>query len=334
MPNLDTNPQRSTQTTPTKASKPVSSGMASFLLGNGCMLLATIFWGVNVAVTKALIPEWMSAEGVSAVRLVGGCLLFWFAALFFPCQRIERGDWLRIILGGAVGLFAFIYLFVLSLRYGSAIDISIIMTLPPMFVILMGILFERQRPALLEYLGVLLSFAGAVIVIVAGGGEDSGASNNFLGDFLAVLSTICFAFYLVILEGPSHKYSPLSLLRWVFLFAAIPGLCLLPGLESMPLLKSAAFVPWLEIGFILLGPTFLAYFLVQPGIRDIGSELASLYQYLLPVIAAISAVLMGLERLLWPQVLAMLVIVAGMILTNWGKKRRKGNMAAASRHGV
>lgn len=298
-------------------------GAGGFLLGNGCMLLASIFWGVNVAVTKALIPEWMTADGISAVRLIGGCILFWLTSFFIKCESIEKGDWLKIISGGAIGLFAFIFLFVTSLRYGSAIDISIIMTLPPMFVILIGVIFEKQRPALLEYAGIVISFAGAVIVILAGGGKSGPASNYLLGDALAILSTICYAFYLVILEQPSHKYKPLSLLRWVFLFAALPALCLVPGMWQMPIIHSTRIIPWTEIGFILFGPTFIAYFLVQPAIKNIGSELASLYQYLLPVFAAISAVLMGLEKLQWSQVIAMVVIVAGMVLTNLGKKKRK-----------
>lgn len=296
--------------------------ISALILGNSCIMLATIFWGVNVAVTKALIPDWMSASGISVVRLIGGCCLFWIASIFVKCQRIEKGDWLHILAGGTIGLFAFIWLFVLSLRFGSAIDISIIMTLPPMFVIIMGILFNHQRPLFLEYAGLVISFAGAVIVIVAGSSGGSEGSDNLLGDVIAICSCICYAFYLFILQKPSAKYHPLSLLRWIFLFAAIPALSLTWGMQDMPILRTDNWIPWLEIGFILFCPTFFAYFLVQPAIRNIGSELTSLYQYLLPVFAAITAVLMGLEQLQWSQVIAMAVIVLGMILTNIGKSRR------------
>lgn len=310
-----------TNNIPGTNSSPTHSGGAGFLVGNGCILLATIFWGVNVSVTKALIPDWMTSEGISAVRLVGGCLLFWVASLFMRCGRIARHDWLRLILGGGVGLFAFIYLFVLSLRYGNPIDISIIMTLPPVFVILMGVIFEHRRPSLIEYAGVVVSFVGAAIVILDSGNAKAG-SDNLLGDILAVASTICYAFYLVILERPSHTYRPVTMLRWVFLFAAIPALFLIPGMQDMPILHTTDATPWMEIAFILFCPTFIAYFLVQPAIKSIGSELVSLYQYLLPVFATISAVLMGLDRLRWMQVVAMGIIIIGMVLTNIGKKRR------------
>lgn len=293
----------------------------SFLIGNGCILLAAIFWGLNVSVTKALIPEWMTSEGVSAVRLIGGCALFWLVSAFIKCSKINRNDWIKLILGGVLGLFGFIYLFVMSLKYANPIDVSIIMTLPPMFVILINVIFRHQRPSWVEYLGVLVAFAGAVLVIVAGSGGKSG-SDNFLGDLLAVASTLCYAFYLVILEGPTHTYKPVTMLRWVFLFAALPAIFLTFGFDRMPIIHTSQAIPWLEIGFILLCPTFIAYFLVQPAIKNIGSELVSLYQYLIPVFATISAVLMGIDRLKWIQVLAMGIIIAGMILTNLGKRKR------------
>lgn len=298
------------------------TGKPGFIAGNACILLATIFWGINVSVTKALIPEWMTADGISAVRLVGGCILFWLVSLFMHHKPIQRNDWLRLFLGGFFGLFGFIYLFVTSLRYGNPIDISIIMTLPPVFVILIGVIFQHQRPSLMEYIGVVISFAGAVIVILGAGGGQAG-SDNTLGDLLAIASTICYAFYLVILERPTRTYRPVTMLRWVFLFAAVPMLFFVPGMQEMPILHTTDSIPWVEIAFILFCPTFIAYFLVQPAIRGIGSELVSLYQYLLPVFATISAVLMGLDRLKWIQVIAMCVIVGGMALTTIGKKHRK-----------
>lgn len=292
------------------------------LLGNACILLASIFWGINVTVTKALIPDWMTANGITAVRLIGGCALMWIVSLFMRNEKIAKNDWWRIILGGAIGLFLFIYLFVTSLRFANPIDISIIMTLPPVFVILMQVIFLKSRPSWLEYLGVAVSMAGAAVVILAGASDSKSGPDNLLGDLLAVVSTICYAFYLVILEKPSQTYKPINLLRWVFLFSAIPGAFLLFHFDSMPILHGAPTAPWLEIGFILLCPTFLAYFLVQPAQKLIGSEMVSLYQYLIPVFATISAVMMHLDHLKWIQVVAMVIVVAGMFITNRGKRKR------------
>lgn len=304
------------------AAQPQRPSAGKFIAGNACILVASIFWGVNVSVTKALIPEWMTSESITAVRLVGGCVLFWIASLFMHCGKINRGDWKKLLLGGFIGLFGFIYLFVMSLRYANPIDVSIIMTLPPLFVILMGVMFLHRRPSGLEYAGIVVSFAGAAVVILAAGGSGDAGKDNLIGITLAILSCICYAFYLVILEGPSKTYRPVTMLRWVFLFAGLPALVLLAGFDKLPLMHTSEVVPWIEISFILLCPTFIAYFLVQPAIKDIGSEMVSIYQYLLPVFATISSVMMGLDRLKWIQVVAMLIIVGGMVLTNVGKRRR------------
>lgn len=295
---------------------------SSLLIGHLCMLVAALFWGLNVTVTKALIPSEMTAHSITVVRLVGGAILFWLASAFMKCETIDRQDWLKIFLGGFIGLFGFIFLFITSLKYGDPIDISIIMTLPPIFVILIGVCFLHRRPGWMEYAGIAISFIGAAIVILDGAQRTAG-SDNVLGDVLAIASTVCYAFYLVILEKPTSKYRPVTLLRWVFLLAAIPALFLIPGMQHLPILHTAKALPWIYIGFILICPTFLAYFLVQPAVKRIGSELVSIYQYLLPVFATISAVLMlpGV-RLHWMQVLAMVVIVIGMLFTTLGKRKR------------
>lgn len=290
-------------------------------MGNGLMLIAAIFWGFNVSVTKALIPEWMTANGITATRLVGGCILFWLVSLFMTHKRIAGGDWIRLIVGGVIGLFGFIYLFVTSLRYGEAIDISIIMTLPPAVILLYGAIFRHSRPTWLELVGVVVSLAGAAVVILDAGNAKTG-SNNLLGDLLALASTVCYAFYLIVLEGPTKTYRPVTMLRWVFLFAAIPALILIPPMRHMPIMHTTEALPWIEIGFILLCPTFLAYFMVQPAMKRIGSELVSLYQYLVPVFAAISAVVMGISHLRMVQVIAMAIIISGMVMTNLGKRHR------------
>lgn len=299
------------------------NSLEKILYGNACILTATIFWGVNYPFTKALIPDFMSSEGVAAFRVLGGCLLFWLSSFFLKNDKIEKQDFLKIIIGGALGLFGCIYLFVIALDYGSAIDIAIIMTLQPAFVMLIEVVFLHRRPNLTEYAGLVISFIGAALVILTDHAGASHANNLLLGDLFAICAGICFAVYLVILQKPTQKYKPVTLLRWVFLFAALPGLFLVPKLPAMEIWNADKLVPWLEIAFIVLCPTFFAYLLVQPASKAIGSVLVALYQYLTPVVAALAAIWMGVDHLRWAQIAAMLVIIAGMLITNYGKDRQK-----------
>lgn len=296
------------------------NAVSSDLRGNLLILVATIFFAVNIPVVKLLNPHWLSSNDITIFRLGGGCILFWLASLFVKPDKIDRKDFPRILIGGGIGLFLFIYLFNLSLRYANPIDVSIIMTLPPVFVILINVLFRHARPRVLEIVGVLLGLAGAVIVIMAKHPEDK-ASDALLGNLLALASALCYAIYLVVLEKPTHKYRPISLLRWIFLASFIPCLIFMWSMPEAPMFHGG--LHWSAIGmiaFVVLCPTFLSYLMVNPAIKLIGSELVSLYQYLLPVFATIASVLMGLAHLQWMQVAAMAVIIAGMVLTNLAKK--------------
>lgn len=293
------------------------------LYGNLAILTATIFWGVNYPFIKALVPELMTANGLSAIRLIGACALFWLASLFLKREKIDREDMIRIFFAGFICLFLNIFLFVGALKYGSAIDVSIISTLPPAFVILIEVVFKHKRPNWLVYDGVAVSFAGAALIILSGHhGQSRQGADAMLGGGLAALASFAFACYLVILAKPTHKYNSVSLLRWVFLFASLPSLFFLGGARDMGIWHCSKALPWLELFFILLGPTFLSFFLTQPAERDIGSVMVSIYQYITPVVAAAASIIMGVDKLRAMQVIAMLIIVAGMLLSNYGQKKK------------
>lgn len=66
---------------------------------------------------------------------------------------------------------------------------------------------------------------------------------------------------------------------------------------------------------MVIGPSFLAYLLVQPAIKYIGSRLVSIYQYLVPVIAVVASLLIGIGHLKWYQPVAIVIILVGMWLT-------------------
>lgn len=292
------------------------------LVGNLSILVATIFWGINYPFIKALVPDLMTATGLSAVRLIGACILFWLVSLFLKSEKIEKDAMIRFFFAGFICLFLNIFLFVGALRYGSAIDISIISTLPPAFVILIEVIFLHKRPSWLVYAGIVVSFAGAALIIISGGhSSNAHASNPLLGDVLAILASLAFSFYLVIMQKPTEKYNPISMLRWVFLYASIPALFFLGGIQDMGIWHCDRVMPWFELSFILIGPTFLSFFLTEPAEKDIGSVMVSLYQYLTPVVAAIGSIVMGMEKLRFMQVIAMVIIIAGMLLSNYGQKK-------------
>lgn len=297
--------------------------VGKLLTGHLCMLICTIFFGVDFPLIKMIVPSSMNGMDVTVFRIMGACILFWLTSAFIRCKPLQKQDYLKVLLGGGLSLFAFLFLFNLSLQYGNPVDVSIVMTLPPIIVVIIGVCFMHARVSLLEVIGLAVGLAGAVIVILGGGSAGKSGSDNLLGDLIALASCFAFAIYLIIMAKPSHDYSPVSVLRWTFLAASVPCLFLLDQFFRAPIFHAPdQGTAWIIISVIMVAPSFLSYLLMSPAIKLIGSELTGLYQYFLPVIAVVSSLIFGVvHEVRADQIIAMVIVVVGMVLTTIGKRR-------------
>lgn len=313
----------STTSTNNKAALPATGKKGkAMILGNLLAFTTAICWGLNEPANKSLIPDWISASGVALSRIFGATIIVWLISIFIKSEKIQKGDWKSLAWAGVM-MVGFIYVFSLAFNTASAIDIAIILTFQPMLVVLINAIFKHEKVSRLEIVGMLIAFAGALMVILAGGNLDGG---RLLGDMFAVVCSITYAAYLVIIEGPSKRYGTINLMRWVFLFTAIISLPLIFTLPSAPrLLDNLASHPhWLPIAlllFIILFPTVYCYIVTPPAIRMIGSEILAFYQYLVPVITCIVSVLFKIDSFHWYQPVSFVIIVGGVMLANYAKAK-------------
>lgn len=314
-----------TQPTPSSPVGVQGSGrMKSILGGNLLALSAAICWGFNEPANKILIPDWLPATGVALSRIFGAAVIVWIISLFVKNEKIQSKDW-KLFWWSAVMMLGFVYVFSWAFVTASPIDIAIILTFQPMLVVVIHAIFKHEKVGKLEWLGMAIAFGGALLVILAGGKLESG---KFIGNLYAMICAVTYACYLVIIEGPSHRYGTLNLMRWVFLFTAILALPLLFTLpHKMELLERPELMPFGVLGFIILFPTVYCYIVTPPAIRMVGSEILSFYQYLVPVIAAVVSLILKIDSFHWYQPVSFVIIVAGVMLANYAKLKNPGLMA-------
>ena len=88
-----------------------------------------------------------------------------------------------------------------------------------------------------------------------------------------------------------------------------------------PLFTSEAPVHiWLELGFVLIFATMIAYFLNLKALLYISPFVESVYIYLLPITGAIVSISLGLQKFSWHDPIALVLIIAGFALINKKKK--------------
>lgn len=301
----------------TPSTKPDNRSKA-LLLGNLLALSASICWGFNEPANKLIIPSSISAGGVALSRLFGATIIIWLISLFIKHEKIARTDW-KLLIWGAVMMLGFVYVFSMAFNTASPIDIAIILTFQPLLVVIINALFKHQKVSTLEIVGMIIALGGALLIILAGGSLDSG---RLIGDFYAVICAISYAIYLVIIEGPSHRYGTINMMKWIFLFSTIISTPLIFMVGThIPMIEHT---DWFAIGvllFIILFPTVYCYIVTPPSIRMVGSEIFSFYQYLVPVIAAVVSILLKIDTFHWYQPVSFVIIVAGILLANYAKAR-------------
>lgn len=290
----------------------------AMIVGNLLALSAAVCWGFNEPANKMLIPSWISASGVALARIFGATAVIWIMSLFVKREKIQKSDW-KILWGSAVMMLGFVYVFSLAFVTASPIDIAIILTFQPLLVVGINAIFRHRHISGLEWLGMVIAFGGALMVILAGGNLGDG---RLAGDLYACVCAVSYAAYLVMIEGPSKRYGTINLMKWVFLLTAVLSLPLIFTLpRHIEMIAHPSWIPWALLGFIILFPTVYCYIVTPPALKDVGSGIFSFYQYLVPVITTVVSVLFKIDSFHWYQPVSFIIIVAGVVLANYGKSR-------------
>ncbi len=291
------------------------------ITGHSAIFFATLFLGLNVPILKLLMPAVVGGVEMSMLRIVGAALLMWAISLFSRHERIEGRDWMPMIWGGLFGLFAFMLMFNLGVQYGSPVNSAVMLTLAPILVMVITSWLDREPLSRIKIVGSAISLVGALSLILLSGGF-SLSLKSLRGDIFAFLSTLCYAFYLIIVRGPSSRYRPEMFLRWVLLIASVPALLIyVLGFDKLTPLHQHSASDIAMMLYVVLFPTFLTYLLIPVAIRRIGQVTVSLYIYFIPVIATISSLLFHVEKLAWWQPICMVVVLLGVYLSS--KERAK-----------
>ena len=137
-----------------------------------------------------------------------------------------------------------------------------------------------------------------------------------MGIVYMIGNCIFFAMYLGAFRPLITKYSVVTFMKWMFLFSAI--MAVLFDFKELTSLNMAAMPTkyLLELGFVILFSTFVAYFLIPVGQKVLRPTVISLYGYLQPIIATLMGIATGMDHLTWQKIIAAILVFTGVVLVN------------------
>ena len=276
----------------------------------------TIF-GLNLVFCKDIANSGtVSPYVLFTLRATGASVLFWLLSLILPKEKVDKGDFLKIVAASLFGLFIPQMTFLMAITMTSAIDTAIIGTLGPIFTMFFAFFFLGEPITGKKAGGVAISFAGILFLIFNSVHAGGAAATSPWGVVLLLVNSLSFSLYLGVFRPLISKYSVVTLMKWTFLFSLIVSLPIsAKGLFATDFTSIPANVRW-EIGYLIFFATFVAYFLIPYGQKFIRPTLVSMYSYIQPIIAAIVSIRAGLDTLSWQKILASVLVVGGVILVS------------------
>ena len=302
--------------------------MGRNLLGFHLLAFLTVaIWGSTFVFTKLLLQASLSPAQIFTLRFIIAYLLLLVDQLFDK-EPFFAQNWKDELLMVALGLTGGSLYFLAenaAMLYTTATNTSLIVCSCPLFAMLLMKLVYRQSESItrLQALGSVIAFLGMAVVVLNG---QFVLHLSPIGDMLAFVACLCWAFYSLLMKSALKRYSTLFITRKVFfygLFTMIPYFIWRPEFPSLDVLLSAP-VFW-NLLFLSVVASMLCYLAWNFVIKHLGIVVATNWVYFNPITTIIFAWWLLNEQITVWFLMGSALILTGMYMSDhYATKKPEG----------
>ena len=284
-------------------------------IGPALILLAGCFWGSMGIFVRRLTDYGFSSIQIVAIRVTLAALIFCMLLLIKDPSgfRISVKD-IPLFLGlgfGSILFFTVCYFTAITMMPLSTA--AILLYTSPIWIMLMSVLFFREKLTGRKLLALVLAFAGCVLV-----SGISGEGMTLTGLLVGLGSGIGYGLYSILGTVALRRYSPFTVTTYTFVFAALGSWLICRPAEMLAKFAAAPDLPGLVFFCFLTALVtavipFLAYTL---GLRTVEASRAGILATVEPLVATLIGVAVFSEPLTLLSGLGMLLILAAVVLLN------------------
>lgn len=279
-------------------------GLALIALGLVCF-----FWGTTWIASKEGVRHMPALQLAGIRQTFGGlCYVLYFTlrGAAWPRRRDWRTIWVLALLNFALsnGLSTW------GVKYISAGLGAIIGAIFPLWLVVIGMIVNKTKPAPKALLGLSLGFAG-ICVIFYEHLQDFLNPQFLFGIFLSVVATWTWAFGTLYTKKHAAGFNPYFSLGLQMLFSGIFVylISFITG-QSIPI-KAIPWQSWMAIAYLVSFGSIVSFMAYLYALQRLPTEQVSLYAYINPIVAVVFG------ALLFGEILT-LFIVTGTLITLYG----------------
>lgn len=281
------------------------------------LALAAVFWGGTFISGKLLATD-LSPTVAAFLRfaLASAVLLGLTWRYHGHLPRINRDDLLPLLFLGLSGVFAYNVFFFSGLRQIEASRAAIIIANNPVMIAIGAAIFYGENLSPKKIMGIILSVAGAITVVVRGELSQLFTGGVGWGELMIFGCVLSWTTYSLVGRRAMRNFSPLVAVTYSAVAGAVLllPLALLSGLGAQ--VAAGSLTTWGHIGYLALFGTVLGFVWYYQGIVRIGSTRAGQFINIVPLTAVCLSILLLGEPLTWSLLVGLLLVSAGLYLTN------------------
>lgn len=289
----------------------------SIALAKIALLISVVIWGLSIVSMKFLV-DYFPPMTVNFLRFtVASIILIPIVMVIEPRWLINKKDLLLIFITGALGISFYYYFESLGLIYLDASNVGLIAGTIPIMTYFTDSIMNRKKINFTMLIIFSISTIGVFLTIMDSFVVDFGMK-DLIGYLFVLLGCFSWVLYTIFTKNLEEKYSPLCLLTYQTIAGSI---CLSPALliEEFNIvlwIREGNNFQWVLINLMFLGliASALAYYLYMYGFTKIGVSESSLYMNLMPVVTMLSGGLILKESIGFYKILGAIFIIASVIL--------------------
>ena len=282
------------------------------------LIMMAVFWG-GTFIAGRDVAQHIGPFSAAFLRFSiagAGLLLISFAG---PgrIQLPGRRHLPSLILLGLTGVFAYNVFFFKGLKLIAAGRAGVIIATNPVFIALFAALIFGDRLNSLKLAGIGLSVCGAVVVITRGQPGAILSEGIGLGELFILCCVVSWVTFSLLGKAVMKELTP----RQSITYSAIVGaFCLLPPAIWEGLIRQWPYPlnVWVDVFYLGVFGTVLGFVWFYQGIQAIGPAKAGLFINFVPVSAVLLAHFILDEPLTWSLLAGVVLVSAGVYLTNRG----------------
>tara|TARA_B100000674_G_scaffold499120_1_gene541996 strand:+ start:3527 stop:4519 length:993 start_codon:yes stop_codon:yes gene_type:complete len=304
-------------TTPTTADD--AAARKRVVSGYALLVLAVLTWAGNSTVGRATAEENIPPMAFTFWRWVTAFVIF--ATIFGPSTWRQRHEilahWKFVVSFALISVAGFNAVFYVALQKAPAVQVSLIQSILPALVLLIGLAVLRERIDTKQWLGIVFSIGGAVLIVTRGDAEVLRTLQLSEGDLWALAAVFIWAWQAFLMRWKPRRIDIMPFMTTIALIGVI-------GIAPFYLYEHATVGPMpvtqnsiLFVLYVAVMASFIGTTCWNEGTYRSGPARAGYFGNLFFIFASALAIVILGEDLFWYHIAGAASVLVGIWLATF-----------------